>query len=974
MDKAFYLPFKCVQVLLRFNRDSELPLFHNYALGGFLKTLLEKESAQFRQAVRLEILESGKTQYQEGEYYAFNLYLIGSELELHQRVLAALVQHQTIVPFAKNHSSKFGPNLDFVKILDLASGQPIANLHELTTYSETDFEEELRVLTQNDVIELRLQGRLILTLDDGSILRDSSQLSADLLMRRISKYFCDFASHHQIPAIRFDHLVKNKVHVKKSELIWLEDRQASNKDFRGVSGRIFLAGISNIPKSALGALVMGQYVGFGKSAPSFGTGRYGLYAEGQAVSSSRHALFRQPATTLLNRVVEEENLKKAWAHVFSDDDIFTDEDVASGYADIESGDETEPLQAPAPIAKMGNDLNRVKTHSYIVPDVRGVLISKPSGGVRALAIPPIYDRCLQRAVAQTVSPVLEKLFHKHSFGYRKGRSRLQAADQIRAAWQQGYRWVLESDIDDFFNSIPWHGIELRLNAVFAADPIVQAIMAWMKAEIIFENQRVPRTMGVPQGAPLSPLVANLVLDDFDNDMQMAGFKMVRYADDFVVMCKSKARAESALEAARNSLAEHGLSLKPSKTRIVESDQGFKYLGYLFVNDLVLEVKSGQTAKTLEDKLEKSAQEHAWFRAIAATQPKELATPKALQTWLRKISAQKPINIGAGNKNGITLFETGDHGVISTYSKQCSIVDAKNNIKRIPWTQLSSIILFANYQITTQAMRTALRNNVPIHLANGVGRYLGIINANQSAARPTLWFKQLNKQLDKDQCLLVGKALVGARIKNLRETLRQRGCEKSNQALLRLNNKAQQAEDLQTLMGFEGQAAKQFFAEISDFLDHTWAFTGRNRRLPKDPFNVLLSIGYTVIYSHTVTLLHAQGLYPWQGFLHKSKGNHAALASDMMEPFRHYAERVALSMLNRNELNPQDFSTTPAGRCVISHSARKLFLAKLSSYWQRPVTTRLSTEKATGLEHLEKQILSLKEYLRDKEDFQVVAFR
>ncbi len=124
--------------------------------------------------------------------------------------------------------------------------------------------------------------------------------------------------------------------------------------------------------------------------------------------------------------------------------------------------------------------------------------------------------------------------------------------------------MYESDIQDFFNSVDLGRLQDRLTAIYADDPVSDAILAWMRADIIFEGEILQRRNGLPQGSPFSPLMANLMLDDFDNDMQTQGFRLIRFADDFIVLCKNPEQARAAGEAARLSLQEHGLRLHPDK--------------------------------------------------------------------------------------------------------------------------------------------------------------------------------------------------------------------------------------------------------------------------------------------------------------------------------------------------------------------------------------------------------------------------
>jgi len=140
------------------------------------------------------------------------------------------------------------------------------------------------------------------------------------------------------------------------------------------------------------------------------------------------------------------------------------------------------------------------------------MIDKNTGGQRLLMVPPFWDRVMQRAFAQVFSARLESIMYSHSYGFRKGRSRLTAKFDIQTAYREGFRWVYESDIKDFFNQLDISRLMVRLQGLFYNDPSLPWINKWMLASLIFEGKKYHRRMGLPQGSHLSPVLANLILD------------------------------------------------------------------------------------------------------------------------------------------------------------------------------------------------------------------------------------------------------------------------------------------------------------------------------------------------------------------------------------------------------------------------------------------------------------------------------
>lgn len=217
---------------------------------------------------------------------------------------------------------------------------------------------------------------------------------------------------------------------------------------------------------------------------------------------------------------------------------------------------------------------------YAPGPVRRVEIVKESGGTRPLAIPCVADRVAQTAVALTLSPILEPVMSRASFGYRPGLGVADAVARVVELRRDNRVWVLESDVARFFETVP-HPRLLALLDTRAEDSRLTALIAsWL-------DRSGAEGCGLLQGSPLSPLLANLYLDEVDHLLDGPDGRLVRYADDFVVLCTRKADAETAKERAATLLEERGLALHPDKTRIGSFESGFWFLGHYFIKNLVL---------------------------------------------------------------------------------------------------------------------------------------------------------------------------------------------------------------------------------------------------------------------------------------------------------------------------------------------------------------------------------------------------
>jgi group II intron reverse transcriptase/maturase len=223
--------------------------------------------------------------------------------------------------------------------------------------------------------------------------------------------------------------------------------------------------------------------------------------------------------------------------------------------------------------------------AYLPLPLLQVLVDKGNGEARALCIPAVRDRVAQTSVLQVIEPILEKEFEDCSFGYRKGRSVRSAVHRVQEYYDQGYRWVVDADIDAFFNTVDHERLMTKAAGVIHDDHLLSLIRGWIECEIWDgEKLTVPRR-GIPQGAVISPVLANLFLDELDESLQEAGYRTVRYADDFIILCRTADGARNALELTHEVLERLHLTL--DEEAVVSFDEGFKFLGVLFVRSLIM---------------------------------------------------------------------------------------------------------------------------------------------------------------------------------------------------------------------------------------------------------------------------------------------------------------------------------------------------------------------------------------------------
>lgn len=561
--------------------------------------------------------------------------------------------------------------------------------------------------------------------------------------------------------------------------------------------------------------------------------------------------------------------------------------------------------------------DRVLDGAYAFAPAKAFAIPKRSGGQRVAANLEPEDKVVHRLLANLLAPGLDRSFEPQSVAFRKGRSRDAARAMIAEAVREGCTHVLEADVAAFFDMIDWDVLSQRLDAVLPrADVLARRLVdAAVRMPLAGAEGTIVRERGVLQGSPLSPLLSNLYLDGFDEEMARRGFRLVRYADDFVILTRSEEEAAAALAAAREALSAVRLGMNDDKTGIHDVWDGFRFLGFSFDGT-------------------------------------------ADGTTLVDAALRRP------------LFIRQQYAFIGLDGDSVEVRRKGEVLGRAPLRRVGELMIYGNGGISTRLVQKCATEGIPVSFCTPLGWHVGTLRPDSRA-----WFDRItahgmrHARMGSRQRGGIAAALVAAKVDNALLWLRPR-LGGAGAGLVARGREVLEAlattDDAGKAMGLEGSFARQAFPAVNGLVrDEAFRSAVRTPRRKPDRWNALLDFAYSQLFTRLNVLVRGEGLNPYLGFLHSPADRYESLVADLQEPFRHRMDRWAVNVVNCGVVRAEAFAHE-GGKWRMTPVA----LDPLLHAFEEELDTRMAGDEATLREQLTAQVLHARRWACEEGEFLV----
>lgn len=614
----------------------------------------------------------------------------------------------------------------------------------------------------------------------------------------------------------------------------------------------------------------------------------------------------------------------------------TVEALAAAWEELLADDRADGMLSPGAARFAAEADERIAQLTAVLADgsfqprpLTAVEIAKDDGGMRRLAIPPVADRVVEKALAAVLSPVIDVWLGPSSFAYRPGLGVADAVQQVCRLRGEGLSWAVHADIDDCFPSMDVARVR-RLLAAIVDDPQLLGVVDLLLARPVAGEGGLRPGRGLAQGAPLSPVLSNLALEQVDDRIREAGFPLVRYGDDVLMLAGSAAEARKGLRVVTEAVRQIHMDVGDD-AGVMSFETGFCFLG--------------------ED--------------FGPRYPPLLDAHRIVEPATRTVYVGMPgaaVRIEAGR---LVVESPDDEELLS-----------------VPSGHVERLALFGPVGLSAGARSWALTNDVEVVLASRRGGYLGQLLTGTSRR-----VQRLRTQLAcadaPDRAVPFGRVVVEAKVRKqvvlVQRFTRRDQHEESARAVATMRTLLgilPDAGTIEEIMGIEGAAARAYFQALGVLVPEPLRFEGRSRRPPMDVVNAALSFGYTLLLGEATAALAAAGLDPAIGLLHTPADRRPSLALDLIEEFRPLVvEQVVVTAARNRRLRPEH-GRAEEGRIgvLLTKAGRQ---ALIDGYERRMLhTTRGALPGYAGSlrRHLHRQAQRLAAYVERGEPWTGLSWR
>jgi len=566
--------------------------------------------------------------------------------------------------------------------------------------------------------------------------------------------------------------------------------------------------------------------------------------------------------------------------------------------------------------------NELSSGNYTPSPSTAFAIPRKHGEDRIVEQLKFRDLIVQQYLLKLVGDIFDRFFEEGSIGFRKGMSRLKAAELIKFALKEDFCFIIESDIEDFFPSVDLIKLRelLEYHLPIKDRLMMDILMKCATTGCVLNGKLVERIRGLAQGSPLSPILANLYLDSFDERMEALQVRMVRFADDFVIMVKSREQAEAILARVEEFMVGIGLRLKGEKTSIKHISEGIQFLGMRIDGS---EVRESSTDDTRQFK--------------------------------KPLYIVEPFTFLALNGDAIEIHKN------------------KEVLESIPLRRVGEIMIMEKASFSTGLIRRCTDMNIPVTITLNSGYYVTTIKPDSKKYLAIAHdHARRYYTLSDTETLCIAKEIAAGKIANYISLFRQRyeaGLNNFIHELERIIGRIHESADVNQVRGHEGSAAKKVYVRLNDLIENPDFHIKKRGRMEPDRINALLNFGYYLLFSRVNATVRSAGLNPYLGFLHSPHDNYESLVCDIEELFRSRIDRLIIKMINLNVLRDAHF-TEKEKRMVLSGEGIRSFIHQFESELER----KNSKNELSLKENIHLQVQVMKRYLLENKTFSLYEWK